>query len=227
MAEKKSSSVLVQLYNHPTLKPKVDRALAEKALTYDEIVEMCAENGLTISKSSLSRYKDKMEEAFVTGVDPEELLDRRVDNTLVKLADKEMAGTTSNSVKTNWGEVTNRGTKIYSYLEVLDDMIEKGANGLDLIDALEPSYLLKAIELRNKIDGGQTQGLTNIGLTELSARYQARINALAEVVMEFIPEERHEEVLAAISTYEEEYYRDMDLGDEEKRMEKFIDEEYD
>ena len=227
MAEKKSSSVLVQLYNHPTLKPKVDRALAEKVLTYDEIVEMCAENGLTISKSSLSRYKDKMEEAFVTGVDPEELLDRRVDNTLVKLADKEMAGTTSNSVKTNWGEVTNRGTKIYSYLEVLDDMIEKGANGLDLIDALEPSYLLKAIELRNKIDGGQTQGLTNIGLTELSARYQARINALAEVVMEFIPEERHEEVLAAIATYEEEYYRDMDLGDEEKRMEKFINEEHD
>jgi len=53
-----TGSVLVQLYKDKKLCTKVDNMLDE-GKTYDYIIEFCKEQGLSISKASLTNYKRK------------------------------------------------------------------------------------------------------------------------------------------------------------------------
>src|SRR5437763_2196935 len=173
----KSSSVLVQLYNNRKLCTKVDNMLDE-GQTYDYIVDFCKENGLDISKASLTNYKKKREESIETGKPLLQLLDKRAKDNVTYITEKEVKAFKNKKEEppeltvhvTNWNKLDN----VYSDLEFLDEIINKGMKGLRAFDVVDTPLALKAVELRAKITNNQMNGLTMAGLREMKLRQQAR-----------------------------------------------------
>ena len=46
----------------------------------------------------------------------------------------------------------------------------------------------------------------------------ARESAMTEVLLEFIPEEQHEQVLQRLEEKEKEFYQSLDLNEEDKKF---------
>lgn len=219
----KSSSVLVQLYNNRKLCTKVDNMLDE-GQTYDYIIEFCKENGLNISKASLTNYKKKREEAIETGKPLLQLLDKRAKDNVTYITDKEVSAFKKKKDKedqpeltvhvTNWNKVDN----IYSDLEFLDEIISKGMKGLRAFEVVDTPLALKAVELRAKITNNQLNGLTIAGLREMKLRQQARESALMEIIMKYVPEDQHDQLFADMDEAEQRFYDNLDLTDEDRRI---------
>lgn len=216
-----SSSVLVQLYNNRRIATKVDNMLDE-GLTYDYIVEFCESQGLSISKSSLTNYKQKREEAIRTNTPLIQLLDRRMkDNVtyITKKTEEKAKENTTQLYPEEGDDITsmNRAEKIYNDLEFLDDIISKGARGLKEFDVVDTPLAMKAIELKAKITNNQFSGLSMAGLREIQMRYRARESALTEVIMKYVPEELHDEMFDDMDEAEANFYENLDLTEEDKR----------
>ncbi|AXH71200.1 hypothetical protein BSP36_154 [Bacillus phage BSP36] len=219
-----SSSVLVQLYNNRKLATKVDNMLDE-GQTYDYIIDFCKENGLSISKASLTNYKKKREEAIRTGKPLLQLLDKRAKDNVTYISDKEVQAfkerkaekETSGEPK---GTVTNlsKVDSIYHDIELLDEIIQKGAKGLRQFDVVDTPLAMKAIELKAKITNNQLSGLSIAGLRELKLRQQARESALTEVIMKYVPEEQHDSLFADMEEAQQRFYENLDLSDEDRRI---------
>lgn len=209
-------SVLLQLYNNKVLCSKVDEALDE-GLTYEAIIELCAMYDFEISSASLSRYKDKRKEAIQTGEDLEGLLDqRKKTGTVVKLEDRR--STVMDTHKNIYDDTFNTIDKVYNDIQVLDEIIQKGFNALKYTEVVDIPVAIRAIEAKAKITNNSMNGLTLVGLRELKLRISARTSAMTEAMLQYIPEELHEEVLNAIEEKEREYYANLDLDEESKRI---------
>jgi len=223
-----SSSVLVKLYNNKKLVTKVDNLLDE-GQTYSYIVEFCRENGLDISKASLTNYKKKREESISTGVPLLQLLDKRAKDNVTYIKDREvdhLQGKNEVS-ETNNGEVTNapitdmnKVDKVYNDLEFLDEVVSKGMKGLKQFDVVDTPLAMKAIELRAKITNNQMSGLTLSGLRELKMRQTARESALTEVIMKYVPEEQHDQLFEDMEQAEKEFYENLDITEQDKKASK-------
>lgn len=212
-----NSSVLLNLYHNKLLVSKVDEALDE-GKTYDYIIEFCKEKfDFDINKSALTRYKEKRREAIETGQDLESLLDkRRKSGKIIDIKSKEVvpeAGSPESMVKPFESKET-----IYNDVEVLDEVIMKGFAGLKFVDAVEPTLAMKAIEVKAKITGNQLQGVSLAGLRELRLRQSAKEQAMTEVILKFIPEEQHKEVFEEIDRAEKEFYENLELSAEDRRI---------
>ena len=177
-----SSSVLVQLYNNRKLATKVDNMLDE-GQTYEYIISFCKENGLSISKASLTNYKKKREEALKTGKPLLQLLDKRAKDNVTYITNKEVQAfkakkkdTTKDSdpdsAASTAATITdiNKVDKVFNDLEFLDEIITKGAKGLKAFDVVDTPLAMKAIELKAKITNNQLSGLSIAGLRELKLR---------------------------------------------------------
>lgn len=212
-------SVLLELYENKLLVSKVDEMLDESR-TYDSIVEFCKEKfDFNISKSALTRYKQKREEAMETGQDLGDLLDKRQKTgKIVDIKNKEVVPDNQSSYEKAFDAVD----KVYNDVEVLDEVIQKGYAGLQFVDVIEPNLMMKAIETKNKITGNQLQGVSLAGLRELRLRQSAKEQAMTEVLMKFIPKEQHEEVFAEIEQAEKEFYENLDLTEENKRISRAL-----
>lgn len=216
-----SSSVLVQLYNNRRIATKVDNMLDE-GLTYDYIVEFCESQGLSISKSSLTNYRQKREEAIRTNTPLIQLLDRRMKDNVTYITKKTEEEAKDNATQSNPEEgddITsmNKAEKIYNDLEFLDDIISKGARGLKEFDVVDTPLAMKAIELKAKITNNQFSGLSMAGLREIQMRYRARESALTEVIMKYVPEEMHDAMFDDMDEAEANFYENLDLTEEDKR----------
>ena len=77
--DKEKESILSKLYHNKLLRSKVDNALDED-MSYDDIIELCKEYDLELSKSAITRYKSKRKEAIENGWDLGELIDKRKKN---------------------------------------------------------------------------------------------------------------------------------------------------
>lgn len=212
-----NSSVLLNLYHNKLLVSKVDEALDE-GKTYDYIIEFCKEKfDFDINKSALTRYKEKRRESIETGVDLESLLDkRRKSGKIIDIKSKEVvpeAGSPASVDKSFESKET-----IYNDVEVLDEVIMKGFAGLKYVDAVEPTLAMKAIEVKAKITGNQLQGVSLAGLRELRLRQSAKEQAMTEVILKFIPEEQHTEVFEEIERAEKEFYENLELSAEDRRI---------
>jgi hypothetical protein len=221
-----SSSVLVQLYNNRKLATKVDNMLDE-GQTYDYIIEFCKDNGLSISKASLTNYKKKREEAVETGKPLLQLLDKRAKDNVTyitnKRADdfkKRKPEESDDEVKTHVAPVhdLNKVENVYHDLELLDEVIRKGMKGLKAFDVVDTPLAMKAIELRAKITNNQLSGLSIAGLREIKLRQQARESALMEVIMKYVPEDQHDNLFADMDEAEQRFYENLDLTEEDKRI---------
>jgi len=217
----KSSSVLVQLYNNRKLCTKVENMLDE-GQTYDYIVDFCKENGLDISKASLTNYKKKREESIETGKPLLQLLDKRAKDNVTYITEKEVKAFKNKKEEppeltvhvTNWNKLDN----VYSDLEFLDEIINKGMKGLRAFDVVDTPLALKAVELRAKITNNQMNGLTMAGLREMKLRQQARESALMEIIMKYVPEEQHDALFSDMDEAEQRFYDNLDLTDEDRRI---------
>lgn len=214
-------SVLMQLYNNKLLRSKVDAQLdAPDGMTYTELVELCAEYDVEISTASLSRYKKRRQEAIETGKDLEELLDGRkksgsvIDIKTEKEKRSEHQTLTGDTFEDTFGTVE----KVYSDIQVLDEIIQKGYNALQYTDTVEIPHALRAIETRARLTDNSMQGLSLVGLRELRLRSEAKRNAMLESIMKYVPEEQHEELLDYIDEQEEEFYKNLDLTEEDQKI---------
>lgn len=212
--KQQGGSILLELYNKPILASKVDLALDEQK-SYDFIIELCESYGLTISKSALTRYNAKRKEAIETGVPLIDLLDkRRKRGNILDLKGKEVDPGPGGK----FDEVFDSIDNVYSDLVVLDTIIQKGFNGLQFIEAVDIPQVLRTIEVKSKITGNQMQGLSLVGLRELRLRALARDSALTEVLLRYVPEDKHSEVLEAMKEAEEQFYENLDLTEEDRKL---------
>lgn len=212
-------SVLLELYHNKLLVSKVDEMLDEKK-SYDFIIDFAKENyDFDISKSALTRYKNKREEAMETRVDLESLLDkRRKSGEVIDIKSKEVQTETPD----NYNVTMDKVDTVFSDVEVLDEIIRKTFKGLQYTDAVELPTGLKAMEIKNKITGNQLQGVSLAGIREIRLRQAAKEQAMTEIIMRYIPEEQHEEVYNAIEEAEKEFYENLDLKEEDRRITKAI-----
>ena len=88
----------------------------------------------------------------------------------------------------------------------MDTIIHLGMSALSNSPTIKVETALKAIELKNKLTDGKHAGLTNYGLDQLRELEQAKFNAIVEVVMQYIPDDKHDELEAAIAKAEREFY---------------------
>lgn len=214
--EMSNSSVLLQLYNNKVLCSKVDEALDE-GVTYENIIELCAMYDFEISTASITRYKNKRKESIETGVPLEALLDQRkkAGNIVDLNAKKSNALDHHNDMYDNTFDSID---KVYNDIQVLDEVIQKGFNGLKFTETLDIQVAIRAIETKAKITNNSMKGLTLVGLRELKLRVNARTSAMTEVLLRYVPEELHEEVLLAIEEEERRYYSNLDLDEENQRI---------
>lgn len=214
----KQGSILVQLYENRLLSSKVDEAL-DSGETYDYIIELCEEHELEISKATLSRYKAKREEAIKSGVPLEELLDmRKKTGNVINIENRKSDSFGEGSSGTRFDDTFGTIDKVYSDIQVLDELIQKGANTLSHIDVVEAPLMIRAIETKAKITNNNLQGLSLLGLRELKLRVSAKTDAMTEVLLMYVPEELHEEVFEELERREQEYYENLDLTEESKRI---------
>ena len=103
-------------------------------------------------------------------------------------------------------------------LEILDTIIDKGWKTLNRIDFLSPDMAIKAIKLKNELTGGAHNGLTIYGLEEIRMREAARENAILTVLLEFIPEEKHNEVIARMEEETQKYYESIGMKEAYDKM---------
>lgn len=215
-----SSSVLLNLYRNKKLVSKVDLALDE-GKTYDYIIAFCKEKfNFEINKSALTRYKEKRREAIETGQDLESLLDkRRKAGKIIDIQTKEVTSAEPmDRVDMTIGSVET----LYNDVEMLDYVIQKGYAGIKQFPAIEPQLAMKAIEIKAKITGNQLQGVSLAGLRELRLRQTAKEQAMKAIILQFIPEDQHDKVYDAIEQAEQDFYANLDLKEEDRRLTKAL-----
>jgi len=215
-----SSSVLVQLYNNPKLRSKVENMLDE-GQTYEYILEYLRSKDFTMSKASLTNYKKKREEAIETGQPLIQLLDKRAKDNISYIADKEVKPfskpESSSSSPATVHDMTKRDT-VFNDIELLDEVIAKSMKGVKQFDVVDIPLGMKAIELKAKLTGNSLNGLSLAGLRELSMRASAKEAIMLEVIMRFVPEDQHDELFETMQEAEREFYENLDLTEEEKRI---------
>lgn len=223
-AQPSQGSVLSRLVKQPLLRTKVDECL-DTGVSYDDIVELCAEYEFEISKASISRYKDKREEATKQGIPIEEIIDGRLKNKIISINKKEVVTPIGPKPEDTSPEAESYrnldgDVKLFNDIEMLDEIILKSFKSLKYVDALDPVMGMKAMELKKKITGDSLQGMTIAGLKELNLRNMALQNQLTEVIAKFIPEDKQEEALDFMEQVEKDFYDNLDLTEEQRRLTK-------
>ncbi len=191
--------------------------------SYKTIIDLCMEYELEISKSALSRYASKRQEALQTGVPLDQILDkRRKTGNVITITPKNTTETIDTLRESSEESVMPTVNKLYSDIEFLDKVILKANRTLDLVDVAEVTSGMRAIDLKSKITGNQLQGLSIVGLRELNIKRMAKESAITEILLKYIPEDMHEQVLREMEEKENEFYANLDLSDEDKRLKEAL-----
>jgi hypothetical protein len=222
-------------------RPFLDKMLDDGESPY-KCAMWCTENGFPISSPTMYEYARKRKEAIVNGLVAEIMpappsLNRDEDEADEKQEDdsdtqKKPKRTMAEIKKEAADKRRKRGmkkaqqlanmerkaqhmtvNKIKHDMELLDEIIQKGFETLKMMDVINPATAVKAIELKQKITGGAHAGLTTYGIEEIRLREAARENAIVTILLEYIPEEKHPEVLERMEKATLEYYESIGLGD--------------
>lgn len=220
----KRENVQSKLYNNKELSSKVNNAL-DKGYTLEDVQELCQAYDLDISIPSLSRYNKSREECIKNGWDLGDYLDKRKKTNVVSIENKEqdILSTNTNEENHPFNQTVAKTRQLLDDVEFLDEVIRKGVSGLKEIHSLDPGIAMKAIEVKDKVTDGQLKGMSLLGLRELQLKQTAKETAMTETMLEFIPEDQHEEVLTRMQEVEEEFYRNLDLDEEDKKLKESLD----
>lgn len=195
-------------------RPFLDKML-DDGESPNKAAQWCRDNGFEISTPSLYNYARKRKEAIVNGLyaeimpaPPEPVV--KPESKAKKTAKQRKAQTMANLERKAEHQTV---AKVKHDMELLDEIIQKGFDTLKLMDAINPATAIKAIELKQKITGGAHNGLTTYGVEEIRLREAARENAIVTILLEYIPEDKQQEVLHRMEKATHEYYESVGLGD--------------
>lgn len=176
------------------------------------ISEWCKERGFSISHPKLYEYKEMLQTAIAKQITVERMLGIGIPKrTPIQL---QALG------------ITAAKDMVKNEIDVLDAIIQRGFNALTQNPAVKLQDAMRAIELKTKLTGGAHGGLTNYGLDQLREVEKAKFDAMVMVVMQYVPEDKHEELETAIASAEREYYEKYApelLEEYEKAMQEEID----
>lgn len=222
------------MYNNTILRKQVEEAL-NIGTNYQEIIDLCQQQGVSISKSAITRYKKKLKEAEDQGIPVGELIagtlewERKINSSIEskdknkhianiknELESQDLSDDQERSELTvdDSTEIAENADVDYKYLndvEVLDVMIHKGLGTALEQDGMAPQNTIKAIELKNKLTDGALRGMTVKGINALQTRQQKLSYVLSKVLIDYVPKEKQEEARESLSKAEAEFNRNLDL----------------
>jgi hypothetical protein len=101
--------------------------------------------------------------------------------------------------------------RLKSELDALEVIIQLGYNTLiNSTVEVTPKLMMEAIDLKNKLTGGAYGHYTEFGLHRLKKLEKQKMEEVGKVLMTFVPEDRREEAIAAISDFEDDFYMDTE-----------------
>lgn len=176
-----------------------------------KVSEWCKEHGFSISHPKLYEYKELLQTAITKQISVERLLGIGMPKRTPIILQALGLESAKNLVK--------------SELEVLDGIIQRGFTALTQNPDIKIQDALRAIELKNKLTGGSHGGLTLYGLDQLRELEKAKFDAMVQVVMKYLPEDKIEELQEALEEAERKFYSERApeyLEEYEKTLEEQI-----
>lgn len=155
-------NVLQRLYRNHKLRAKVDNALDE-GRTYNYIIDLCGEYDFEISSPTLTRYKNKRNEAIEKGIDLEDLIDKRKKTgDVIHISNKE-SDTTKDDINAEYANPSDSSSndKLMSNAHFLQKIIDKASATVDQLELVDLPMGIKAIEALEKITGGNESYIIN------------------------------------------------------------------
>lgn len=160
-----------------------------------KVSEWCKDNGFSISHPKLYEYKEYLQTAITKQITVERLLGigvpKRAPIQLQALG------------------ITAAKDMVKNEIDVLDAIVQRGFAALQASPTVKLQDAMRAIELKQKLTGGSHGGLTNYGLDQLRELEKAKFSAIIEVVLKYLPEDKHEELEGAIAEAERDYYENQ------------------
>jgi hypothetical protein len=218
-------------------RPFIDKML-DDGKSPNQVHKWIVDNGIDLSVPTVYAYAKKRKEAIMNDVKIEALLGHKQnkEKTEAKKKAKVTKDSTSMGDKTGsgqWGNMTEEEraqkmktvNRVKSELEILDLIIDKGYKTLHMMEVLSPDMALKAIKLKNEITGGEHNSITMYGLEEIRLREAAKETAMTTILLEYIPEDKHDEVLDRMEKETKKYYESIGLGDAYEQMQEAEEEE--
>lgn len=222
MTEKKSK--LQEFYDNRILRSKVDTMLDE-GKTLQFITDFCKAQKFDISLGTVNNYKAKLEESRRTNTPIEELIDRRkkVGNIIeLKAKEDDALGEIVTTPGSKAVQYETANDKMISLLEPLELLMQKGLETAKMTAVVDQPTLLKTIDLYSKITGAAAGGLTIQGLQEIRLKQKAMESAYTEIILEYIPEEKRDEVLKEFAVKEQAFFDNLDLTAEGQRIQSAL-----
>lgn len=218
-------------------RPFVDKQL-DDGVSPNQVAKWCNDNGFEISVPTMYTYAKRRREAIMKGLTLDKLMDKRVDNPQAGKRSKSKAKKPGRPKKNSKKAYANRDNKhieewneerkkenlsvdkLQTDIELLDAVMQKGFETLQKMEAIAPKDFLKAMELKYKFTGGAHNGLTTYGIEEIRLREAARESALTTILLEYIPEDKHGEVLEKMEEATRDFYESIGLGEEYDQLSK-------
>lgn len=217
-----SKTTLVDLFNNKPLVSKIEYMIDDNK-TLQEITNYANKMGANVSLGTIRNYKMKREEAIQQDIPLENLLDKRAKTkvgNVLELKEKEVSPLEENlGNEEGVGVYKTSAENIINVNQIMEEIMNKGVASLREVDYVDQNTLLKTMVEYNKINAGNG-GLTLAGLQEIKLRQAAYESAISDVLLNFIPEEQHEEVLEFMQKAEDKYYNDLDLTEAGKKARK-------
>lgn len=156
------------------------------------VTDFCKENGFQISHPKMYEYKELLQTAIAKQLTVERLLGIGVPQR--------------SPIQLQALGITAAKNMVKNEIDVLDAIVQRGFDALTQNPTVKLQDAMRAIELKQKLTGGSHGGLTNYGLDQLRAVEKAKFQAMVDVVLRYIPEDKHEELELSIQEAERDYY---------------------
>lgn len=159
-----------------------------------QVSAWCKDRGFSISHPKLYEYKEMLQEAITRQITVERLLG-------IGVPKRKPINLMAIGLSASKNVVRNE-------MEVLDGIINMGFAALTNSPTVRLQDAMKAIELKQKLTGGNHGGLTQYGLDQLRELEQAKFNAIVQAVLTYVPQEHHSDIEKAIQEAEYNYYKE-------------------
>lgn len=194
---------------------KIDEvnAMLDRGDTPISVSKFINKNGFKISNPLVYEYAKIRKQIIIEHINVEKLIGAAESENTAKVERSSNFNTAKNRLK--------------SELDVLDTIISRGWDTLqDNEDkAVSIGIMLQAIKMKNDLTDGSHAFLTNYGMEQLKEVERNKYDLIIDVLMQYIPEDRHDEVRAHIEQVEDEYYQTTDFYEEYLRAKGYNDEE--
>ena len=180
---------------------EVDKLIRDNK-TLNEIRVFILDKGFKISKAYIGKYKKYL------------LQENTKDKYLSEFIDENRL---SKKIFREPERPITKEDKIKSDLVFIDNVIQEGAkrfrdNKEDIPITLYDVF--QAISLKDKITGGASYGLTNYGVKCLAQMTEDKYYKIITILMEYIPEDKKEEVIGLVEVAEEDFYKHTEYYEE-------------